>query len=455
MTKPQGDARRAALEAIGPALSGTAKVQEVLWERADALQLDRRDRALARELSAGCVRRLGTLDHILRAFSRTEWGEVKEPVRNLLRLGLYQLLYSDGIPARAAVNETVQLAHDTGFGRASGLVNGMLRAIERDVTFATGRPPKGASIVCRPGRWATFKTDLLPDPKRAHAAYVALRHSYPEWLVRRWLARYGPEKAEALCLAGNEEAPVFLRPQPPKADMDTLLALLREEGIDATPSPSGRTVKLPRGIDTRRIKALKEGVCLVQDDSAAAVAPFLNPGESKRVLDLCAAPGGKSAHLAALVGSGGEVVAVDNSARRLERMMENLRRLGLSNVATVQADGRNLPDLGSFDAVLVDAPCSNTGVLRRRLEARWRVTESTLTELSQLQYALALSAAQALKSGGRMVYCTCTMEPEENQNVLTRLIGAGPDLAMEEEHQILPASGGGDGAYMARLIRRG
>jgi len=146
---------------------------------------------------------------------------------------------------------------------------------------------------------------------------------------------------------------------------------------------------------------------------------------------------------------------VDNDAGRLRRVVENVERLGLTNVAVVEADGRALPELdGPFDFVLVDAPCSNTAVLRRRLEARWRVSEASLIELSRLQYELALGGAGALKVGGKMVYSTCTLEPEENQNVLTAVIAAGMGLAMEEERQLFPASGGGDGVYMASLVKK-
>ena len=464
-------ARRVSLEVITRALSGGAKFQDVLHERADACRLSRRDRALAHELAAGCIRRLATLDAVIAAFCRKELRGVDAPVRHMLRLGAYQLLFCDGIPARAAVNETVELAHEVGRHRATGFINAVLRAIERDVEFVTRRPAAGRrALLCRPGRWAVFKRGFLPDPKRSRAAYLAVQHSYPEWLIRRWLARYGPGRARELLLAGNEKAPVFLRPHPPAADGPRLIELLAGEGIEATMSASGRTVKLPPGVDTRSLNVLRDGVCLVQDDSAAAVVPFLAPERGSRVLDLCAAPGGKSCQLAAAVGREGQVVAVDSSGRRLERLVENVQRLGLSNVAVVEADGRSLPDLGGpFDYVLLDAPCSNTAVLRRRLEARWRVTESSLIELSCLQYELALSGARALKPGGKMVYCTCTMEPEENQNVLTQLIGAGgvpfsdhsgkeesspAFLAMEQEQQLFPTPGGGDGVYMVRLIRR-
>lgn len=464
-TAPPGDARRVALEALGQVLAADQRLQDVVPERARAHRLPERDRALAYELAAGVMRRLLTLDTVIAAFL-TEAPHRKGPpkatpraldplVRQVLRLGVYQLLFCEGIPAHAAVNESVALAQTVGHRRAAGLVNAVLRSVARETEFVSGAPSADAhALFCRPGRWALFARPVLPDPRGERVAWFAAHYSYPEWLVRRWLQRYGPDETTRICLAGNEDPPVFLRPQPP-TDVPALLARLAVEGVEAEASPSGRTVRLRDGSGVRDLRVLKEGLALVQDDSAAAVAPFLGVRPGERVLDLCAAPGGKTAQLAAAAGPTGHVTAVDNNPRRIRRLMENLERLGIGNVAVVEADGRALPDLGGpFDAALVDAPCSNTAVLRRRVEARWRATEAGLLELSALQFDLATSAARLLRPGGRLVYATCTLEPEEDQHVLTRLIGAVPGLAMEEERQVLPAPGAGDGTYMARLVKR-
>lgn len=460
--------RRAAVEAVGQTLSrrgGTDKLRDILAERAALYRLSERDRAFARTLAAGCIRRLLTLDTVLQAFCDRKWNEIQEPVRHILRLGAYQLLFCQGVPARAAVNETVELANRTSHPRAGGFVNAVLRAIERDFRIVeSGRIDRKRAVLVNPTRWAVFTKDIFPDPHAAQVAYISRQLSFPEWLVRRWVTRYGGDKTWDLCLAENEEAPVFLRPHPPKADADALVKLLAEDGIVAHASASGRTVRLPAHINTLTLRAIREGYCLVQDDSAAAVVPFLAPHKGSRVLDLCAAPGGKTTQLAEMVGEEGSVVAVESNPRRIDRILENVERLGIGNVAVVAADGRALPSaLGKFDYVLVDAPCSNTAVLRRRLEARWRVTDQSLASLNRLQYELAVSGVTALKPGGRMVYSTCSLEPEENQNVLTALVsarssrrgGAGFGMAMEEERQLFPTLGGGDGAYMARLVVAG
>ncbi len=444
------------MEAIGQTLAGPGKLGDILAGRAALYHLSERDKAFAKTLAAGCIRRLLTLDTVLQAFCDRKWTDIQEPVRHILRLGAYQLLFCTGVPARAAVNETVELANRTSQRRASGFVNAVLRNIQRNFSVVeSAQIDRKRAVLVGTARWALFTRDVFPDPHVEQVAYISRQLSFPEWLVRRWLARYGADKTWDLCLAENEEAPVFLRPHPPKADVDVLVKLLAEDGIEAHVSASGRTVRLPAHVNTLTLRVIREGCCLVQDDSAAAVAAFLAPHRGARALDLCAAPGGKATQIAEMVGEEGSVVAVESNPKRIGRIIENIERLGLGNVAIVEADGRALPSaLGKFDCVLVDAPCSNTAVLRRRLEARWRVTEQSLASLNRLQYDLAVSGANALNPGGKMVYSTCTLEPEENQLVLTALVGAGLGMAMEEERQIFPTLGGGDGAYMARLVKK-
>ena len=326
----EGSSRRVAMEVLGRVLTSSARLQEMLPERAKVYRLSRRDEAFARELAAGCIRRLLTLDSVLEAFCA--WQSVEEAVRHILRLGLYQLMFCDGVPARAAVYESVELARKIGKARAASFLNAVLRAIARDmkITRAPGpkSPPDGGqarrAIYCRPGKWATFNRDILPDPQQSDIAYLSRQLSYPEWLVRRWLTRYGRKKTWSLCEAGNEEPPIFLRPHAPKADCQKLIELLAQEGIKAEPSPSGRTVMLPTRVDTRTLKVLREGHCQVQDDSTAAVVTFLGPAKGARVLDLCAAPGGKTCQIAEMVGEEGQVIAVDDDAKRLRRLFENL-----------------------------------------------------------------------------------------------------------------------------------
>jgi 16S rRNA (cytosine967-C5)-methyltransferase len=446
----------AAVVAVQRVLASDARLKDVLEAEASEYALDSRDRALARQIASGCVRRLLTLDAIVAAFSQTALQKLDRGVLTVLRVGVYQLVFCDAIPAHAAINESVELTRAVGHSGATGFVNGVLRAVQRGFhRVGTSDRDRRRSIQVSPDVWAVFKRNVLCDPDREQSRHMSEQMSLPEWLVRRWIQRYGWAGAWGLCAASNEEAPVFLRPISQRNDCAGLLERLKLEGIGAVVSPSGRTVRLAPGTDTRAVRALMEGYCLAQDDSAAAVAPFLGAVKGSRVLDLCAAPGGKTAQMAEAVGESADVVAVDDSADRLALLRDNLNRVGLRNVRVVCADGRRLPDLGGpFDFVLVDAPCSNTGVLRRRLEARWRLTESSLPDLATLQLQLVVSASGMLRQGGRMVYSTCALEPEENGGLVAAFLREHGRFALEDERQMLPETGSGDGAYMARIVRK-
>lgn len=458
-------ARRTALEVFAGALEGGLDAHEEIRERARQFNLSKRDIDLIYQLTSGCIRRKATLDAIINAFldKPVDTNPLKPELRNLLRLGIYQLIFCEGIPGRAAVNETVELAKEMGRERLSGMINGILRTILRETIFRDDDSlvPARNVVFIRLGRSAEFKRDILPDAEYDIADYLAGQYSYPAWLVRRWLDRFGQRCVMKLLVAGNEKPAIYLRPFMPKTDVKGLIELLVGEGVEASPSSSGLTVALSGDFNVGGLKALKRGYCLVQDDTAASVVPFLAPKTEGRSLDLCAAPGGKACQLAEMVGGQGQVIAVDIESKRLRALWENIKRLGLKNIEVVEADGRNLPDLGGlFDDVLVDAPCSNSAVLRRRIEARWRMDERSIRKLSLIQRELALSAARKLKIGGVMVYSTCTLEPEENRGVvdwLTSMQGESdvPVMRLEEDRLILPAPAGPDGGYMARLIRTG
>jgi len=448
--------RRIALETLGTVLATQKQAQEVLEAKLSRLHLGEEDRALARELVSGCVRRLATLDAVLGAYLARPVDSLADSVRHLLRIGIYQLLFLDRIPPHAAVNETVALAAAIHQPAARGLVNAVMRQILREVEVrasAEGVAPRRA-VPIRPGRWCVFARDILPAPEADRIAWLAAAYSFPAWLVQRWVARFGEEEARRLFIIANEAAPLFLRPRQGRADVASLMTRLAAAGVVATISPSGRTVRLDTRVNVAQLDVLREGLCLVQDDSAAAVVPALDLAPGHQALDLCAAPGGKACQMAEAVGEGGRVVAVDVNASRLQRLRENMERLGLYNIAIVVADATKLePALfhGKFDCVLVDVPCTNTGVLRRRVEARWRIQPADLQSLPVLQLALAKSGALALRPGGIMAYSTCSLEPEENEVVVRALLAAFPGLVLEREERILPALDGGDGVYFACL----
>lgn len=450
--------RRLALRTLDAVFSGRRRARRMLDTLFGRHRLPVADRALIQELVGGCIRRKATLDAIVTAYASRPAADLDDTVRNILRLGVYQIVFMDRIPAHAAVNESVKLAAGSGHGRAKGFVNAVLRQISREVVFRDTAPP-GLSrrvIPRRTGSSGEFARDVLPDPDD-RISFHAAAHSHPVWLVQRWLSAFGEERTVDILVADNEPGPVFLRPNTTRISIEELRERLGAQGVPAVPSPSGRTLRIEERVKVSALEVLREGLCLVQDDSAAGIVPQLEPEPGLHILDLCAAPGGKTCQIAESVGSAGRVVAVEVSAERAERINENARRLGLDNIQVVVADARELDlrDLHEpFDRVLVDVPCTNTGVLRRRVEARWRLRPEDLDDLPQLQFELARAGARALRPGGCIVYSTCSLETEENDDVAERLGDEIPSLRVEARALVFPQIGGGDGAYWARLRKR-
>ncbi len=450
--------RRHALEVVSQALSptGRAFARELLDERLTHAPLNPEDRRLAADLTYGVIRRLGTLDAVVAAYAERPLQEIEPVVRQILRLGAYQLLYLDRVPNHAAVDESVRLAHATGKQHASGFVNAVLRSIAGEVKFADRADPAKPrhSFELRPGRACAFSRPILPPPAD-QASYLAAAQSYPRWLVLRWLARYGTSRTRELCATANEPPPLFVRVNLLRTTMDELVSALREQGVEAVPSPSGRTLRLPPHTRVDQLRPFHEGLFLVQDDSGAAVVPFLGPRPGEQVLDLCAAPGGKTCHLAELMQGRGQIVAVDSSKPRLQKLVDSALRLNHRTIAAVASEGANfaVQHRARFDRVLLDAPCSNTGVLRRRVEARWRLSDEVIASLSRRQRALLEAALICLKPSGSLVYSTCSLEPEENAELVRVVLSAVHGFRLDDEVESLPSRNGGEGGYMARIVR--
>lgn len=452
--------RRHALEVISQALSQDAPVfaQVLLEERLSHAPLCDEDKRLAANLTYGVIRRRATLDAVLAAYSNRPIEAMDSAVLQILRLGIYQILFLERVPAHAAVDESVGLARATGKAHATGFVNAVLRSIARDVHFTDephSRKPR-ESFALSPGRACVFPRPVLPAPTE-FANYLEAALSHPRWLLVRWLARYGTSRTRELCEIGNETPALYVRPNALRLSPERLVEILAREDVKATASPSGRTLRLPPHVQVRQLKTFRDGLFLVQDDNTAAVAPFLSPAPGERVLDLCAAPGGKTCHIAELMRNRGRIVAVDSSGSRLARVVENVQRMDLRIIATVEADGADFAtqNRGAFDRVLLDAPCSNTGVLRRRVEARWRLSDTALAARVKVQRRLLEAALQALKPGATLVYATCTIEPEENGELIRSVLAAIPEFHLDAEQFMLPQRDGGDGLYMARILRAG
>ena len=369
-----------------------------------------RDVALATELILGTLRWQRYLDWILAPHSRRRLPALDPRVRVLLRLTAYQLAFLERVPAFAAVNDAVTLAR--GAPGVAEYVNAVLRAFAR--------------------RGAAEREPALPrDPLEA----LATRCSFPTWLAARWLARYGAEEAEALMRALNARAPLTVRANTLRTTREALAARLREDdGLQprvTSLAPEGLVVE--GGGDPGRWRAFVEGLCVLQDEASMLVARLLEPAAGTTIADVCAAPGTKTTHLAQLMDNRGRVLAFDPQAARLARVGEQAARLGVTIAETAQGSVETLAPrwAGACDGVLVDAPCSNLGVLRRNPEVKWRRQPADVATAGARQRGILAAAAGLVRPGGRLVYATCSLEPEENDDVARDFLAARPDFTVE------------------------
>jgi len=457
-------ARDIAFEALAAIEERPVFVRTVLDELCAAFDVDSRERGLALEIAAGVTRRRATLDALLAPHLRAPGGRIEPRLRTVLRMGVYQLVFL-ATPPHAAVFEMVELARRQQ-PRWTRLVNGVLRAVQRDLTGDSApRPQSNAVPVCSlnvtsDGTGQTVSTTYrtlnsvpFPSLESDAARHIAAAFSLPEWLATRWEQRLGREELLRLAAWFATPGGVALRVNPLRATRDAVLEQLRTAGALATAGDGEFSIRLAEHARIEQLPGFADGRFSVQDESSQAAAALLDPQPGQRVLDLCAAPGGKSAALAERMQNRGAVIAADTDATRVALIGRGTGRLGLTIIepVVVSADSSDLP-AGPFDRVLVDVPCSNTGVLGKRPEARWRISESGIAELVALQLHLLNAALQRLAVGGRLVYSTCSIEPEENDQVVRRALGqrSGFELLREQHH----APGRpGDGGYQA-LIKR-
>lgn len=420
-------------------------------------RLGAEDQALMWELVHGVVRHRDTLDAILAGFSRVVLGKVQLRVLLALRLAVYQMVYLDRIPVSAAVYQSVEVVKARFPDWVVKFANGCLRAISRSLEMKVGGllPPEDRvrAAPIRGRRWCLFDRAVFPDPEEDPAGSLALRFSHPRWLVERWLAERGEEQAREILRAGNEPPLPWLRPSPGR--LPDLCRELAKRSIrhEVEEDPPGAVRLLDPAGPVASLPGYRRGWFVIQDRTAMRAALLLGPRPGERVLDLCAAPGGKATHLAQLAGPEAQVVAVDRDEARLRRVEETRDRLGIPNLAVVCADARDPSvDLGDpFDRVLVDVPCSNTGVLAKRVEARHRTTPERVAALTAVQRDLLVAAARRLAPGGFLVYSTCALLPEENADAVDALLRRDPRLRLVSEAEHLPEAGYRDGGYQALL----
>ncbi|MDQ1271811.1 MAG: rRNA (cytosine967-C5)-methyltransferase [Planctomycetota bacterium] len=432
--------------------------QELVSERCTQGDLSERDKRLLTELVNGVIRHRLSLDTLISFFSKISFNKIEPWVVYALRVGLYQIIYLDKIPASAAVNTSVELVKKL-IRRADAVkfTNAVLRSIERSIHNKSAHEPEitdpQKALHRRENTWCTFHSPIFPDPCKHLTSYLAANYSHPEWLIKRWIGRYGKEKTIEICKTNNLAPRLFLRINQRKISIEEFIVLLDQKGI------SSHTVRNAVAVDdiaVSEIPGFAEGLFFVQDISAMKVVSFLNAEKSHTVLDLCAAPGGKATHIAELLEGTGWIYALDISFKRLQLVKENCLRMGIHNAALVCGDAseNRAPFHMQFDRVLIDAPCSNTGVLARRVEARWRLQERDIQKLATLQYSILKTGAALLKSDGYLVYSTCSIEPEENQAVIKKFIDNDSQFYLDAEEYYLPSIHAGDGGYMARLCKR-
>ena len=428
------------------AVAAGAYADRALERELAGARLTPRDRALATELAYGAIRQRRLLDGWINALARVPAERQPPDLRWLLHVGLYQLLFSQRVPASAAVSTSVELARRIGLARLAPVVNGILRGVLR-------RRHSGQEADAAPGEpWEGLS--LPADP----AESLALRHSLPPWLATELLGWLSAEAAEAFGRAANATPQVDLRLNPIRCRLADQLSAFAAAGVEAQPlsdAPLGLT--LPgRGGDPRQLPGFAEGHWCVQDRHAQAVVPLLDPQPGEWILDACAAPGGKTTQIAEVVGDTAEVWAVDRCSERLQRVVANAERLGHSCIHPLAADAAELAALrpewrGRFQRILLDAPCSGLGTLARHADARWRVDPAAIEELVVVQERLLAGLAPLLAPGGRLVYATCTVHPCENQERIEAFLAERSDWQLHQQHQWWPDAGGGDGFYAAVL----
>lgn len=447
-------ARAAALRALVRVEVDRAYAPLALAAAVESLP-DERDRALATELLYGTLRWQGRIDHYLRAFSHRPLEKLSAWTRGALRLAVYQALFMRSVPLPVACSEAVLLVKERE-PWAAGYVNGVCRAFSRG-----------------------WKDVVFPDARENPAAYLATAGSHPEWLVKRWLAQWGFEKTLAVCESNNQPAPVTLRVNLAQTTVEAVAQALSEAGAQVEKgrlSPAALRVKRTGAVE--RLPGFAAGCFQVQDESSQLVAWILDPWPGQRIADLCAGPGGKSTHIGELLAvRGGDrrrpaVVSVELHPHKAKLIEESARRLGLEGmIQTVVADAREI-SLGPFDRVLVDAPCSGTGVLRRRPDLRWQRREEDLEKLVELQRELLGAAARMVARGGVLVYSTCSVEPEENAGNVEWFLENFPEFepspiaphlpeparsrmdAQGAAVQLLPHEHDTDGFFIFRAVRR-
>jgi len=437
--------RELAVTVLTDVLSNQSYADEAIDRALRGSGLSPVDTSLLIELVHGTTRWRGQLDWILGKFYRGDFHAAEPTLRVILELSLYQIYHLTKIPKYAAVSEGVDLAKKAGGKRWANLVNGVLRNYLR----------RGDQLA-----WPAMEKDPV------HA--IAVRYSHPTWMVRRWLKAFGAENTIRYCAYNNERPRISVRVNTQKANVEEVVAELDRLGFRVARSDYFNDfVRVEKAVTLTQTELFRKGFITIQDESTALSVLLLDPQEGEVIVDLCAAPGGKSGHIANLMHDRGSVLAVDVQPMRLALLAENKQRLRLKRVLPVLADARRI-QLKHVDKILLDVPCSGLGVLSRRSDLRWRRTLHDIKTILTIQRDLLEHAATQLKPGGVLVYSTCTLEPEETMRVVVAFLAAHPEVVVESPAgrvaetfvsdegyvRVLPFVHGIDGAFAVRMVKK-
>jgi 16S rRNA (cytosine967-C5)-methyltransferase len=420
-------ARSLAFATIRETFEDDAYTERAFRAGAERLGLDGRERAQAQRLAYGAVQRRGTTDAAIERLAGRSTRLLDPPVLAALRLGLYELLFADGTPDHAAVDQAVELVKGAGAAHASGLVNAVLRRATRERAELTAA--------------------LLEDDSTPEAAAVA--HSAPLWLARMWWQELGPESARSLLAACNDPADVAMRVNLGRGDREAARAKLAAAGVEVAPAggvwplDTAETLALSGRTGDSVPAMIAAGELTPQSRGSAAVVEVLDPQEGEHVLDLCAGPGIKTGQIAARMGDRGELISVELDSSRAEEIAAQARRLGLRSVTVIEADATAMEMASGFDRILLDAPCSDLGALASRPDARWRKSPKAIERLVGIQDRALRGAAQLLRPGGTLVYATCTISRRENEDRVAAILAASaagevPALELDDLGSLAP-----------------
>ena len=388
------------------------------------------DRRFCTELVYGTIKAGQSIDWIISKYINCPLKKIDPKVLAILRVAIYQIFYLDRVPNNAAVNESVELAKKVSVG-SSKFVNAVLRSAVRE-------------------------PDKAKFPEDDSTESIAIRMSHPKWLVERWVKQFGVEAAKKICEFDNAEPPLSIRTNTLKINREELLLRLQDQKIKVTASNlTNEGIICCNVTALNKLDVLQKGLCQVQGEASMLVAHELAPKSDEFVIDCCAAPGGKTTHIAQLMNNTGHVVAIDIHEHKIKQIKSNVSRLGINIVETLNMDARSIGEkfINRADKVLVDAPCSGLGVLRQKADLRWKKSLKELEKLPSLQLEILSSASKAVKIGGILVYSTCTTEQAENEEVIKTFLKKNINFKLEHTRILLPHVDNTDGFFIARLIK--